>query len=152
MEVQDIIKDAVTIGEDASFKEAIETMITGQSNTLLVTNQAGELVGEVSVSELLDAIVPEYLDGDSIAAHFATKEMFTEAVTDATEQQVKFFMNKELATVKVSDGLMAIATTALSQRQLRIPVVDDANKPVGIISRRGLKHIIAETLGVVDPS
>lgn len=150
MDIKDIIKDAVTINEEATFKETVSAMISGQSNTLLVTDEDGKLVGEVSVADLLDAIVPEYLDGDSIAAHFATPEMFEEAVVDAKEQQVKYFMSNDVQPVSLDDGIMEIAANALVNKQVRIPVIDHEGRPIGIISRRGLKQMIASVLGIKD--
>lgn len=150
MEVKDIVKEAVTISEEASFREAVAAMIEGQTNTLLVVDTDNKLVGEVTVADLLDAIVPEYLDGDSIAAHFATQEMFEEAVKDAEEQQVKFFMSKDFSSIEMDDGLMTIAATAIGHQRARIPVVDKDLHPVGIISRQGLKRIIAEFLGITE--
>ena len=125
-------------------------MVEKQTNSLLVINNEGELVGEINISDILDAIVPEYLDGDSIAAHFASSEMFEEAVKDATELQVRLFMSKDIMPVQESDGLMSIASNAISKRKAHIPVVDAENKPVGIISRRGIKHIIADALNIPD--
>lgn len=150
MEVKDIIKPAVTIGEDASFKEALSTMIAQKTNTLLVVDEEGILVGEVTVADLMDAIVPEYLDGDNIAANFATEDMFKEAVLDTAEQQVKFFMSHDFSVVELEDGLMAVAATAIAHQRARIPVVDKDNRPVGIVSRQGLKHIVAQFLGIED--
>lgn len=150
MEVKDITKEAVIITENASFKEALKKMVDYQTNTLLVVDDEGKLSGEVSVTDLLDAIVPEYLDGDSIAANFATEEMFDEAVQDAAEKEVQFFMNRDLSAVDLSDGLMNIAATAIAHQRARIPVVDADNRPIGIISRRGLKHILAQGLGIED--
>lgn len=150
MEVKDIVKPAITIGEEASFYEALSAMVNSQTNTLLVVNSEGVLVGEVTVADLLDAIVPEYLDGDSIAANFATEEMFEAAVRDAKEQQVEYFMSTDFSTVKMDDGLMSIAATAIAHQRARIPVVDNDNRPVGIISRRGLKSILAKFLNIKD--
>lgn len=150
MEVKDILKPAVTVTESASFREALSAMISGKTNSLLVVDNDGKLVGEVSVADLLDAIVPEYLDGDSIAAHFATEEMFEEAVRDTEEKQVEFFMSRDFSTVEMDDGLMAVAATAIAHQRARIPVVDADGRPVGVISRQGLKHIIAQFLGIKD--
>lgn len=144
------MKPAVTISEEASFKEALKAMVDQKTNTLLVVDDAGALVGEITVADLMDAIVPEYLDGDNIAANFATEEMFEEAVRDAAEQQVKFFMSHDFSVVEVDDGLMSIAATAIAHQRARIPVVDKDGHPVGIISRQGLKHIIAKFLGIDD--
>lgn len=150
MELKDITKEAVLISEDATFNEALRAMVQSQTNSLLVVNGDGVLTGEISVSDLLDAIVPEYLDGDSIAAHFATEEMFEEAVRDAAEKPVSEFMAMDVEPVHVSDGLMAVAANAIAHQNARIPVVDDDNRPVGVVSRRGLKHILAQFLGIKD--
>ena len=150
MELKDIIKEPVIVSEDTSFEEALRTMVNEQTNSLLVINSDGELSGEVTVSDLLDAIVPEYLDGDSIAADFATEEMFEEAVKDAAGKPVREFMSVDTDPVHVDDGLMAVAATAIARQQARIPVVDHDNRPIGVISRRGLKHIIAKYLNIAD--
>ncbi len=152
MEVKDITKDAVIVTEDASLSEALEKMVNQKTNTLLVVNEEGKLSGEVSVTDLLDAIVPEYLDGDSIAAHFATEGMFKEAVKDASEKQVQFFMSSDYSSVTLSDGLMSIAAIAIGHQRARIPVVDEENRPIGIISRQGLKHILAKYLEEIEHS
>lgn len=144
------MKPAISISEEASFKEALKAMVDQKTNTLLVVDDTGSLVGEVTVADLMDAIVPEYLDGDNIAANFATEEMFEKAVRDAAEQQVKFFMSHDFSVVEVDDGLMTIAATAIAHQRARIPVVDKDGHPVGIISRQGLKHIIAKFLGIDD--
>lgn len=146
MNVTDITKDAVIISEEASFSEALSKMLTEHTNTLLVINEAGVLTGEVSVSDLLDAIVPEYLDGDSIAANFASEDMFKQAVTDAADKQVVFFMSTDYDAVTTHDSMMTIAATAIAHQRARMPVVDADGRPVGMISRQGLKHILAQYL------
>lgn len=150
MEVKDIVKEAVTISEKASFKEALQAMLTGKSNSLIVVDEDGKITGEVSVVDLMDAVVPDYLDGDSITAHFATDDMFKEAVSTAAEKGVEFFMSTDFSTITLNDSLMSVAATALAHQRARIPVVDADNRPVGIISRQGLKHIIADFLGVTE--
>lgn len=148
MEVKDIVKEAVIIGEGASFREALSAMIREQTNSLLVANSDGKLSGEVGVSDLMDAIVPEYLDGDSIAANFATEEMFEEAVQNAADKTVADFMSTDVEPVRMDDGLMAIAAVAIAHQKARIPVVDADDRPIGIISRRGLKQLLAHSLTI----
>jgi len=150
MELQEIIKQTPIVSETATFKEAVEAMVTGQSNSLLVSDDEGKLVGEVSVSDLMDAVVPDYLNGDNIAAHFATEQMFEEAVRDAADREVSEFMTIDVDPVRVDDGLMSVAATAIAHQRARIPVVDAEERPIGIISRRGLKQLLANFLGVTD--
>ena len=148
MEVKDIVKDAVVVSEETTFRDALAAMLNGKTNTLLVADEEGKLSGEVTVADLFDAIVPDYLDGDAIAANFATEEMFAEAVKNAEGQEVRFFMSQDYNAVELDDGLMTVATTAIAHQRARIPVVDKENRPVGIISRQGLKHILAKFLGI----
>lgn len=150
MEVKELIKPAVTISEEANFADALKAMINGQTNTLLVIDEEGTLVGEVSVADLLDAIVPEFLDGDSIATKFSDEAMFAQAVKEAELRLVSEFMSADFNAVEVTDNLMTVATTAIANKRARIPVVDQDNHPIGIISRQGLKHIIAKFLGLSD--
>lgn len=150
MKLEDITKAAVIVSEDATFKDAVSIMVAEQTNSLLVTGEDGTLVGEVGVSDLLDAVVPEYLGGDNIAAHFATEDMFQEAVRDASLKPVSEFMATDMESVRTNDNLMAVAAVAIATRRARIPVVDSEDRPIGVISRRGLKHILAHTLGIPD--
>lgn len=150
MELTEIIKEPVVVTESATLEEALSRMVKEQTNTLLVTDETGILTGEVGVSDMLDAVVPEYLDGDSVAAHFATEEMFAEAVAAAKEKPVAEFMSVDIDPIRTDEGIMSVAAKAIAQRKARIPVVDDENRPVGIVSRRGLKHILAEHLGIGD--
>jgi len=150
MELKDIIKESVSISEEASFKDAVSLMMTEKTNSLLVTDNNGLLTGEVSVTDLLDAIVPDYLDGDSVAAHFASTAMFEDATKETQELLVKLFMSTKITPVKLTDGIMEVATNAIAHKSVRIPVVDADGKPAGIISRRGLKHIIGNALGISD--
>ncbi len=150
MDKTKIIKPASLIGESDTFFDAVQKMVNEQTNSLLVVGEDGKLVGEISVTDLLDAIVPEYLDGDSIAAHFASEEMFEEAIQDTRDKEVRYFMDSNVVSVSEEEGMMAIAAAAIAGQKARIPVVDNEGRPLGIISRRGLKHIIAHSLSIKD--
>jgi len=150
MELKEIIKDVPIITETNTLREAVSIMIEKQTNSLLVAGDDGALIGEVSVVDLMDAIVPEYLDGDNVAAHFATEEMFKKAVAEAADKEVREFMKTDIDPIDIDDGLMAVAATAIAHQRARIPVIDRDNHPVGIISRQGLKKIIASFLNITD--
>ncbi len=150
MEMRDITREAIIIDEDASLREALALMITRQTNSLLTVNQNGELSGEVGVSDLLDAIVPISMDGDRVLEALGTEEAFKDAVKDAADKAVRDFMNVDIQPVRINDSLIAIAGIAIAHQSARIPVVDHENRPIGVISRRGMKHILATFLGIRD--
>ena len=150
MEVRDLTKEAVLISEDSTFRDAIALMVRKQTNSLLVINEDGELTGEVNVSDLLNAIVPEYGEPDTILEELGTEKGFGDAVKNATDKTVSDFMSVDIQAVHVDDSLLTIASTAIAHETQHIPIVDHDNHPIGIISRRGLKHILAKYLGIKD--
>ncbi|MCF7857020.1 MAG: CBS domain-containing protein [Candidatus Pacebacteria bacterium] len=150
MEIRDLTKDAILITEDSTFHDAIALMVRKQTNSLLVINEDGELTGEVNVSDLLDAIVPLDLDGDSAVSKLGTEEGFKKFVEGAAEMEVRDFMTIDIQPVHVDDTLITIASTAIAHQTAHIPIVDHDNHPIGVVSRRGLKHILAKYLNIRD--
>ena len=146
MQVKDIVKPAVIISEDDTFASALKAMINQQTNTLLVTNENGELCGEVTVTDLLGAIVPDTLNGSEVINHYASDESFIASIEVAKDLPVAEFMSLDYTPLTLTDNLMSIVATAIAHERARIPVVDYDNHPIGIISRQGLKHILNKFL------
>lgn len=150
MEVQDIIKEARIIPEYTSFAEALEIMIQAKTNSLLVVDDEGILSGEVSVSDFLDAIVPFDVDGDTMTTNFTSESAFKEAIIRAQDIPVADFMSADYDAIHPDDGLMDIAAVAVAHQRARIPVIDHSGRPIGIISRQGLKLMLGSFLGFTD--
>jgi len=146
MQLKDITKPAFVISENATFGEALDMMLNNHTNTLLVTNDDGELTGEVGVSDLFDGIIPISFDGDQALSHLANEESFSKTVKEAKETPVFEFMNSDYTVVTPDDTIMDVASVAITHQRARIPVVDHDNHPVGIISRQGLKQILGKYL------
>jgi CBS domain-containing protein len=150
MEIRDLTKEAVLISEDSTFRDAIALMVTKKTNSLLVIDEDGKLSGEVNVSDLLNAIIPEYSEAESIMDNLSTEHGFEQAVRRAEDKAVSDFMTIDIQPVHVDDSLLTIAGTAITQETQHIPIVDHDNHPIGVISRRGLKHILAQYLNIKD--
>ena len=150
MEIRDLTKEAVLINENSSFRDAIALMVSKKTNSLLVIDEDGKLSGEVTVSDLLNAIIPEYGDPDGIMEELGSEKGFGDAVKDASDKAVSEFMTVDVQSVHVDDSLLSIASTAITHETQHIPIVDDEDHPIGIISRRGLKHILAKYLNIKD--
>lgn len=142
MQVKDIVKPAVIVSETDTFAAALKAMMTQQTNTLLVTDEDGRLSGEVTVTDLLDAIVPDTLDGNEVLSHFSTDDAFIASIDVVKDLQVSEFMSQDFSALTLNDNFMSIIATAITHERARIPVVDEENRPIGIISRQGLKQIL----------
>lgn len=150
MEIRDLAKEAVIVSEDSTFRDAISVMMTKHTNTLLVVDEDGRLVGELGMSDFLNAIVPDLMDTDEMLEKLNTETGFAKAVKDAAERAVSEFMEVDIQPIHVDDTLLSIASTAIAHDTQHIPIVDHDNHPIGVISRRGLKHIIAKYLDIED--
>ncbi len=144
MLLKEITKEAFIISENASFGEALDMMLNNHTNTLLVVDNENQLTGEVSVSDLFDGVVPLTMQGDDVLEHLKDEESFIEMVKEARETPVFEFMSSDYTTVTPDDTIMDVAAMAVAHQQARIPVVDHDNRPVGIISRQGLKQILGQ--------
>ncbi len=150
MEIRDLAKEPVIISEDSTFRDAISLMVLRETNNLLVVDEDGKLSGEISVSDLMNGIIPDYLDPDKVLEELATEKGFAKAVNEAAEKPVNEFMSTDFEAVHVDDNLLTIAGTAITHSTESIPVIDHDNHPIGVISRKGLKHILAHHLGIKE--
>lgn len=141
--LESIMRPASIIDDQASVREALERMNKEKANELLVVDEDGILVGEVSVSDLLGAAVPTELDGDDAMAHLIDEEAFSNAIKEAADRPVTDCMSSGVESIRMDARLIDVAATAISMGQARIPVVDNDDRPVGIISRQGLRHILS---------
>ena len=142
MQVKDIVKPAVIVSDTDTFATALKSMITQQTNTLLVADDEGRLSGEVTVTDLLSAVVPDTLNGIEVMKHFTTDEAFIASIEIVKDLPVGEFMSKDYTSLTLNDDLMTIVATAITNERARIPVVDKDEHPIGIISRQGLKQIL----------
>lgn len=150
MELKDVTKEAALINLDSTLEDAVRKMITGRSNALVAIDADGKFAGEVNISDLFDAIVPENLDGDGVIEYFKSENAFVEAVKNSSDKLVSEFVSLNAEPVLVTDSIIDVASVAIAHQHSRIPVVDHSNRPIGIISRHGLKNILAEYLKIKE--
>jgi CBS domain-containing protein len=141
--LESIMRPASIIDDQASVRDALERMNKEKANELLVVNEDGVLVGEVSVSDVLGAAVPSDLDGDDAMAHLTDEDAFSDAIKEAADRPLTDCMSSGVESIRMDARLIDVAATAISMGQARIPVVDNDDRPVGIISRQGLRHILS---------
>lgn len=146
MDLKQLTKEVVVISEDASFREAVDLMMRKDTNSLFVVDGEGKLVGEINVSDLLDGIVPFDVNGDTVEDALGDDAGFAKAIQDAADRPVLDFMNADIHAVKADAPIAEIVGTAIAHQTAHLAVVDHDERPVGVLSRRGLKHILAKYL------
>lgn len=153
MKVRDHIRrNVITITHDATFREALETMVQQKTNGLIVVDDQNKAIGTIDSFNLIDQMVPDYLSDDPSLAQFATENVFHKAVSEALNRQVHEMMESTGDICVHEDDSMVYAATLASKHDFRyIPVIDDTcDELVGLVSRTDIKRAMAELLGIKD--
>lgn len=143
MNIVDIMRRVVSIDQNATLENAVEIMVKEDVNSLLVVCDDGKLKGSVDVVTLMKAITPEYIwKRDMSVASFVTADMFSEFISDNKSKKVKYFMLEAPKTLKHTANILDAAMKATEWRQSRIPVLDENDRPIGVVTRQEVKRML----------
>ena len=115
----------VTVAPDLPFQEALRLMQERQFRRLPVVNEKGKLVGIVAERDLLYA-------SPSPATSLSVWEMNYML----SKIKIERLMTREVITTTPDTTIEGAAYKMVQYRIGGLPVIDPANKPVGIITRR----------------
>lgn len=150
--VKDLMRPAVLVKDTDSLLSVLTKMVSETRNSLTVVNEEGILVGAVNAIDVIRAVLPDYLEKDQTAAHFADDSILQAEVEKNKNLLVRDFMAKNIPTINEKTGLVEATVIAVCEGRGRITVVDKDKKPVGVLTRTELKRIIASYAGINDPS
>lgn len=141
-------KQVATISKNATFREATEKMIHAKTNGLVVVNGDNHVIGILSSWDLIQYIVPDYLEEDKHLASFESPDVFEKRIQEVQNDPITKFMTIKVLTVKFTDSIMEAATLLSEFRIRQLPVVDENKKLVGYINRTDIKRAVGEALGI----
>ena len=141
-------KQVATIGKDATFKQAVEKMTHAKTNGLVVTNGKNEIIGILSSWDIIQHIIPDYLEEDKHLASFESPDIFEKRIREVSNDLITKFMTMKVVTVNQNDSVMEAATLLSEFRIRQLPVVNDDKKLVGYINRTDIKKAVGEALGI----
>ncbi|PIW37149.1 MAG: hypothetical protein COW24_01665 [Candidatus Kerfeldbacteria bacterium CG15_BIG_FIL_POST_REV_8_21_14_020_45_12] len=146
-----IRRNIITLPDTADFRQALETMVEHKTNGLIVVDSEMKPVGAIDSFLLIRTMVPDYLRLDPSLAQFEPEGVFYKLVSSALNKPVKEIM-QELHGVRVkeNDPMILAATLAAKHSYRYIPVCDDDDKLVGLVSRTDIKRAMAELLNIND--
>jgi len=153
MKVRDIMEPVVDVlSPDDTLKEAVNRMRVARRGEqkvgvkgLIVVDGSGNLVGMVSIKDILKTIIPFYMSYSELG-EFTWDGMLEEMAKKVADRRVKEFMTKEVITIEEDASLMECADTMVRKNLQRIPVVDRDGRVVGIVYIRDLYYALVKTL------
>lgn len=153
------VKDAmqthvVTVNAQDTVHDALERMLENKVSALPVVDHRGQCVGILSSRDFVD--MAHELDQDFHEAFHESEVWWSAFIRNLSEnigdQSVMDLMTEEVISVAADDLLVHAARTMLAQRVHRLPVIDDHQRLLGIISTTDVLRAFVEAAGHVDPA
>lgn len=134
--VSNLIYDkVVTVEQDVTLDKLVQAMLQTAQQRLLVVHQQ-RLVGIITDGDLLTRIAPEY--HPAIIEALTTRSEFLAKHTSSHLPKAVDIMTTPVVTITRNTSIEEALKLMLTQRIKRIPIVDEQNRPIGIIGRAGL--------------
>ena len=153
--VQNYMRSRVPkITDSATLGEAIKMLLDQGSNGLIVVSasELDKVAGIVSSRNVIEAVVPDYLETDRSLGAFEAEDVFLKRVKEVAGSPISNIMTTKVHAVKPTDTLME-AITLLSDKGIRqLPVVDDNEKLVGYISRTDIRKALGDAIKEISHS
>ncbi|MEO5341130.1 MAG: CBS domain-containing protein [Magnetococcus sp. MYC-9] len=152
MLVRDVMVTNVrTAKKEDSIRSVAATICTNKISGLPVVDDENRLLGIISEKDILNALLPSYSDflEDPVRARdfLAMENSYQEILS----RSVGSHMTKRVFSVFPDELVMQAASKMALHRFRRIPVVDEGNLLVGIVSLGDIhKAIFKRELGIAD--
>ena len=140
----------MTIQENDTFKDAVKLMIEQQTNGLVVVDAKSKVIGILSSWDLIQHLVPDYLETDKHLAAFEAEDVFAKRAIELAGDPVSKFFTANVHSVHPESTLMEAAATLSEFRIRQLPVVDKEGVLVGYLNRTDLKLVIGDILGIQE--
>lgn len=152
MKATDImIKEFNTILPSTTVKEAVTLFKRGWRgegrtgvDALIVVDEAGKLTGIITMSHILKAVIPFYMEMAHLA-EFAWEGLFERMCHRVQDKHVSELMNRNVITIAPDTNLIEVASIMAKKEIRRVPVVEHGTV-VGVVYRKELFFKIVETM------
>ncbi|HSW35713.1 MAG TPA: CBS domain-containing protein [Candidatus Limnocylindrales bacterium] len=132
----------ITVNMNDSVEKCARLLQEHDISGLPVIDSAGKVVGMVTEGDLIRRAsrvkAPGYLEILGGLIYLGSPKKFVDELQRAMSQEAGQLMSKNVISVKPNDTVEKAATLMVEKEISRIPVLDDDQKLVGIISRRDI--------------
>ncbi len=131
--------DVVTITPDRSMMKASKLMKDKHISRVPVVDEEGRIVGIISDRDIKDASPSKATTLDMHELYYLLSEI-----------KIKDIMTKKVKTIRIDETVEKAAVLMLEGNFGGLPVVDDDNKVVGILTDTDVFKVLVDITGVYD--
>ena len=142
MKAKDIMHTRViTVKQTATLRELNEVLQQHKISALPVVDEEGRVVGMVTEGDLIQAVLPGYMELHENSLYLHDFEYLEERVHHVEETPVKEIMTRKVISVTEDTPILQIGSTFLLRGIERLPVMR-GDRLVGIVSRSDIYRAI----------
>lgn len=152
VKVSDIMTHDLTfVFENDTVEQVIEPFDMTRLSGVPVVDSDLRVVGFIGEDDIIRACLPSYFTLLQTAAFLPDTNLFIKNLKDISHEPIIKYATKSVFTVKSSDTLLFVADTIMRKGYKLIPVVDDNNVLMGVVSRLSiLKESARREMAVTD--
>lgn len=150
MQVKDfMVKDVISVRPDSFIKDVMATFVEKKIGGVPIMKSDGALCGIVTDGDILRAIKPmdrRILDYFSFITYIAEADLDLHLSEVANREIIHIARTHGIVTVKPEDDMKTVVDLLSKHHFKKLPVVDDKNLVVGVISRGDVIRNIQQTI------
>ena len=127
-------KFPVMLQETDSILDAVKKFAVTKTEELPVVDDAGDLRGILSLTDLFKYSLPEHLLWLEDLSPIYELQPFSDMLKTADETKVADIMREEFFKANVSDPAVKLAKTFLMNNLSQLIITDDSGKPAGVVT------------------
>jgi len=145
MKVKEIMtRDVVSVKADDSVLDALRLLFKMEISGLPVIDASEKLVGMFTEKDVLSHLLPSYIEKVGRFIYEENPKSTKKKFAALTKLKVAQIMRKVVVTTRPDTTLCEAARLILTQKNRRVPVVDETGKMVGIIARCDILKALAK--------
>jgi len=149
MKIKEVMsKDVITVSTGDPVEKCAKLLQEHDISGLPVLDDDGKVVGMVTEGDLIRRAsrvkAPNYLEILGGLIYLGSPKKFVDELQRAMALEAGRLMSKDVITVSPEEKVEKAATLMVEKSINRLPVVDDQERLVGIISRRDIMNCLYE--------
>ncbi|WP_413300267.1 CBS domain-containing protein [Bacillus sp. 1P10SD] len=150
MKVRDfMVRDVISVRPNSSIKDVMTTFVEKKIGGVPIVDENGKLSGIVTDGDILRAIKPidrRIQDYFSFITYVAEEDLEERLVEMAKVEIIRMAKTNGIVSVHPNDDMKTVVTLLSKHHFKKLPVIDETNHVVGVISRGDVIRNIQQTI------
>ncbi|RKX43818.1 MAG: CBS domain-containing protein [Thermotogae bacterium] len=143
---QAMVKDVTAVMEDETIERVLKILSSQLLSGIPVVSEDMKVLGFISENDIINAALPSYFSLLQSASFIPDLNQFIRNLEKLKNKKVSEYMTHPALTVKENAALIHVADLMIRHNLKILPVVDECDKLIGIVTRMDILRSAMEGL------